>query len=69
VPDHYIPYSPTIDPEAVVAMRIAILVNSGEPIRSRKGAETHVLLDEELSTNERVARNVFSSTVMLRNIR
>lgn len=69
VPERYIPYSATIEPDQVVAMRVAILVSSGEPIRSRRGDETHVLLDQQIDTSDKIARNVFSSTVMLRNIR
>lgn len=68
VPDNYVAYTNDIDPNLVVALRVALLVNSGEPIRSRKGEETHVLFDQEIITNDKVARNIFSSTVMLRNI-
>jgi len=68
VPDNYIVHTDTINPDLVVALRVAILVNSGELIRSRKGEEKHVLFDQEVVTNDKIARNVFSSTVMLRNI-
>jgi len=68
VPDHYIPYSTSINPDEVIAMRVAILVNSGEPIRSRRGEERHVMFDTEIVTDDKIARNVFTSTVMLRNI-
>jgi len=68
VPDNYVVHSDTIDPGQVIAVRVALLVNSGEPIRSRRGKEKHVLFDQEIETDDKVARNVFSSTVMLRNI-
>lgn len=68
VPDNYVVHSNDIDPNLVVALRVALLVNSGGPIRSRKGEEKHVLFDEEIITDDKIARNVFSSTVMLRNI-
>lgn len=67
VPEQYIPYSAAIDATEVVAVRIAILVSSGEPIRSRAGDETHVLFDEEITTTGKNAYHVFSSTVELRN--
>ena len=67
VPEHYVPHQTTLNAAEVVALRVAILVGSGEPIRSRRGEETHVLLDEEIVTNDKIARNVFSTTVMLRN--
>lgn len=67
VPDRYIPYSATIDPTEVVAMRVAILVDSGEPIRTRAGEETHILFDEEITTDNKFAYHVFSTTVELRN--
>lgn len=69
VPDHYVVYNSSIDANTVIAMRVALLVNSGEPIRSRSSEETHVLLDQVItSPNDKVVRDVFSSTVMLRNI-
>lgn len=67
VPEHYVPHSAAINANEVIALRVAILVNSGEPIRSRSGEETHVLFDEEIVTNDKIARNVFSTTVLLRN--
>ncbi len=69
VPEHYIPYDTGIEASQVVAMRVAILVNSGADIRTRAGEELHVLLDEEYPTNDKIARHVFSSTVLLRNRR
>jgi len=69
VPERYIPYDATINANEVVAMRVAILVGSGEPIRSRASEETYVLFDQEIvSPNDKIARNVFSTTVLLRNI-
>ncbi len=69
VPERYIPYDATISATEVVAMRVAILVGSGEPIRSRATAETHVLFDQEvISPEDKIARDVFSTTVLLRNI-
>jgi len=68
VPEQYQPYNIGIDPAQVVSMRVAILVNSGEPIRSRASEETHVLLDVEVDSEiDKIARNVFTSTVLLRN--
>lgn len=67
IPEQYIPYNAAIDANRVAAMRVALLVNSGEPIRTRRGEETHVLLDWEVTTDDKIARNVFSSTVLLRN--
>lgn len=66
-PDNYVAHDVAIDVDEVVALRVAILVNSGEPIRTRRGAEKHVLLDTEVDTDDKIARTVFSSTVMLRN--
>jgi type IV pilus assembly protein PilW len=67
VPERYVPYASDIDPLQVIALRVAILVNSGEPIRSRASEETHVLFDREVPTDDKIARNVFTSTVLLRN--
>lgn len=68
VPEQYIPYSATINPSEVVAMRVAILVSSRNSIRSRASEETHVLFDEAIdSPRDKIARNVFTTTVKLRN--
>lgn len=68
VPEQYVPYDAGINPSEVVAMRVAILVGSGESIRSRATEETHVLFDEEItSPRDKIARNVFTTTVLLRN--
>lgn len=68
IPEHYKPHDLTIEASNVVAMRVAILVSSGkEAIRSRSSEETHVLFNEEIITEGKVAYHVFSTTVELRN--
>lgn len=67
VPERYVSYDASIDPLEVIALRVALLVNSGEPIRSRASEEKHVLFNTEITTNDKIARNVFTSTILLRN--
>jgi len=67
VPERYIPYAGNIDSMEVIALRVALLVNSGEAIRSRASEEKHVLFNTEITTNDKIARNVFTSTILLRN--
>jgi len=67
VPEKFVPHDTSINNNELVAIRIGILVTSGTPIRTRAGEETHVVLDREFTTNDKTARNVFSSTVILRN--
>lgn len=69
VPEQYIAYDAGINPFQVSSVRFAVLVNSGQPIRSHDHDETYVLLDQEIAINDRMARNVFSSTIKLRNRR
>ena len=72
VPERYVPHATlgvTGDPDSVAALRFALLVGSGVPIRTRAWPETHVLLDRVVDTNDAVARTVFASTVKLRNSR
>ena len=69
VPEQYIPYDATIESGDVSSLRFALLVNSGQPIRSKKVSETYVLLDTEVTTDDRFARNVFGSTIKFRNRR
>jgi len=58
-PQRYVPFSEVGDVSEIAALRFALLVNSGTPIRSRARAETHVLLDQEItSNNDRFAREV-----------
>ncbi|MBX2839926.1 MAG: PilW family protein [Gammaproteobacteria bacterium] len=66
-PEQYITYDSTIVPRSVSAVRFALLVNSGEPIRRRSISKTYVLLDQEVTYNDQFARHVFTSTVKLRN--
>ena len=55
--------------DEVVALRFALLVNSGDvPVRSRATLESHAVLDEHVERGpDRRLREVFSTTVKLRN--
>ena len=66
-PQRYIPHNDAIDPAEVVSLRFALLVNSGNPIRTRNISKTFVVLDQQVPSNDRIAREVYSSTVKLRN--
>lgn len=68
-PQQYIPYAADINPDDVVALRFALLVNSGNPIRSRDISDSFIVLDEKYERDDQWAREVFSSTVKLRNRR
>lgn len=69
VPERYVPHGSVTSASEISALRFAFLVNSGAPIRTRARAETYVLLDEEVTLTDRIARTVYSSTVKLRNRR
>ncbi len=66
-PQQYVPFSATMNPADVVSLRFALLVSSGRSIRSRNMSDTYVLLDDEMTVSDRMAREVYSSTVKLRN--
>ncbi len=68
-PQQYIPYAADINPDEVVALRFALLVNSGSPIRSRDISDSFIVLNEKYEYDDQWAREVFSSTVKLRNRR
>jgi len=68
-PQRYVPYASVSDVSEIAALRFALLVNSGTSIRSRVRNETHVVLDQEVTSNDRFAREVFTTTVKLRNRR
>lgn len=67
VPERYVSYSSDIPVRQIVGLRFAMLVNSGIQIRNRVSNESFVVLDDVVPTDDRFARNVFSSTVLLRN--
>lgn len=67
-PQLYQSYSSSLDSAEVVALRFGVLVNSGASIRTGNKAKTFVVLDKEVvSPNDRLVREVFSGTVLLRN--
>lgn len=66
-PQRYVPYDSSLASNEVVALRFALLVNSGKPIRSRNISEQFVVLDKQVDRDDRQAREVFASTVLLRN--
>ncbi len=67
--ESYVPFDANLDPLMVNSVRFALLVGSDGPIRSRSVEETHVLLDQEYATNDKLSRRVFTTTVLLRNRR
>jgi len=67
-PQQYVPFDTSLQSSQVVALRFALLVNSGKPIRTRNSTETFMVLDVPYTTdNDRLVREVFSGTVLLRN--
>ncbi len=69
IPERFVPWDATVDPGQVVALRVALLVNSGTAIRRRDVEQTHVVLDTRIDSNDAIARNVYSATIALRNTR
>lgn len=69
VPESYQNHSAVADVLQIRSIRFALLVTSQKAIRTRPVSETHVMLDREVTTADRRARHVFSTTVMLRNLR
>lgn len=69
-PERFVPWDAGLDADRVAALRFALLVNSGGPIRSRTASTTHPVLDSEVvSPADRQVRHVFQGTVQLRNRR
>jgi len=67
--DQYIEYDATVSPYDIKSVRFALLVSSIEPIRTRAVTQTHVVLNKEVTKSDRIARNVFTTTILLRNSR
>lgn len=67
-PERFVSHDPAIDVSEVSALRFGMLINSGEPIRSRAVARRFDVLDRRVDAPpDRVARHVFRTTVELRN--
>ncbi len=67
--EKYVPYDASLNPLTVNSVRFAMLISSNGPIRNRSYPESHILLDEEYTTNDKWSRRVFETTVLLRNRR
>ena len=69
VPNRFVTRAGVGDVGDVVALRFALLVNSGNvPVRTRPRAETHAVLGENVSPPaDRLLREIFVATVKLRN--
>jgi len=65
--ERYVSFDGSLNPDLINSVRIGLLIGSGDPIRTRSRSETFALLDQEYSTNDRIARQVFTTTLMLRN--
>lgn len=67
VPDTYSSWDAGLEASQIKALRIAFVASSIVPIRSRSVEEKFVVLEQEVTFNDRIARHVFSTTVLLRN--
>ena len=68
VPERFVRRVDVADPGSVAALRVGLLVSSGEPVRSRARAEEHVVLGDVLEPDpDRLLREVFATTVRLEN--
>ncbi len=68
-PERFVPWSAGIDAAEVVALRVALLANSGQPVRRQSAELTYTVLDTNVATNDAYARHVYASTIGLRNAR
>ena len=70
VPERFVAHADVASPADVVALRVALLVNSGEgAVRSRNLSRSYAVLDTVTNPpfDDRVLREVFTTTVRLRN--
>ena len=70
IPNRFVPHAAAAAAgvDRVAALRFALLVHSGDvPVRTRSRAETHIVLDTTFPSGDRKVREVFATTVMLRN--
>ena len=67
VPERYVAHSTSLKSDDISAIRFALLINSAAPIRAQARSRNHVLLDSIITKNDRLARQVFTGLVKLRN--
>ena len=65
--ERYVSYDASIDPNSIGSVRFALLVNSQSAIRTNVTTETYVVLDDEQAFTDKISRQVFTGTVLLRN--
>ena len=66
-PDRYVNIDSLPNMNRVVAVRIALLVRSEESVRSQTVAQQYTLLDSVTNTNDRIKRQVVTTTIPIRN--
>lgn len=54
--------------EQVLSIQVGLLVRSLDPVFSNKTAHTYQVLDQAIYKNDRYKRNVYTTTVRLRNV-
>ena len=67
VPERYVSHSTSLQSDDISAIRFALLINSTAPIRAEARGRAYVLLDTTVAKNDRLARQVFTGLVKLRN--
>jgi len=64
--DRYI--NPTINHTEIVSLRVALLTRSLNPIRTQPVAQTFTVLDINVNQNDRIKRQVVTTTIPFRNV-
>ena len=65
--DRYVNIASLASTMNVVSVRVALLMRSGDPIRQQDVAQTFNLLDVNVAHNDRIKRQVVTTTVPMRN--
>lgn len=65
--DRYVNPATPVPPTRIVGVRIALLVSSANPIRTQSVVQNITLLDANLARNDRIRRQVVTTTIPLRN--
>ncbi len=65
--ERYVRYTEVADVSQVAGIQFAILVVTDDPVKDRKLNKTFTILDDTKSSNDLFGRQVFQSTVIIRN--
>ncbi|HBR98886.1 MAG TPA: hypothetical protein DD979_16145 [Gammaproteobacteria bacterium] len=67
--ERYVQYAEVADPYEIAGIKFAVLVTTDGPVKDVATNKTYVVLDNTITENDQIGRQVFHSTAIIRNKR